>query len=72
MTGPAYETALKKRGLERLVPDEATMKLLNAAIFDELCLGIFDLKTTDRFLGGIDDLKSWGTDSVILGCTRYH
>lgn len=70
MTGPVYESALKKRGLERLVPDEATMKLINAAIFDELCLGIFNARTTDMFLGAIEDLKSRGAECVVLGCTE--
>lgn len=70
MTGPVYETALKKRGLERLIPDEATMKLINTAIFDQLCLGVFDKSTTDMFLGAIDDLKSRGAECVVLGCTE--
>ena len=70
MTGPVYETALKKRGFERLVPDESTMKRLNAAIFDELCLGVFNPSTTDLFLGAIEDLKSRGAECVILGCTE--
>jgi len=70
MTGPVYEKALKKRGLERLIPDEATRELLNAAIFDELCQGIFNTSTTDRFLGAIEDLKSRGAECVILGCTE--
>lgn len=70
MTGPVYETALKKRGLERLVPDEATMKFINTAIFDELCLSIFNASTTDMFLGAIDDLKSRGAECVVLGCTE--
>lgn len=70
MTGPVYETALKKRGLERLIPDEATRKLLNSAIFDELCMSIFNARTTDLFLGAIDDLKSRGAECVVLGCTE--
>ena len=70
MTGPVYEAALKKRGMERLIPDETTRELLNTAIFDELCLGIFKQTTTDLFVGAIDDLKSRGADSVILGCTE--
>lgn len=70
MTGPVYETALKTRGLEMLVPDEQTREQLNAAIFDELCLGIFNASTTDRFLGAIENLKSRGAECVILGCTE--
>jgi aspartate racemase len=70
MTGPVYEAALKKRGLERLIPDDATRTLLNSAIFDELCLSIFNPATTDLFLGAIDDLKARGADCVVLGCTE--
>jgi aspartate racemase len=70
MTGPVYETALEKRGLERLVPDEPVRERLNTAIFDELCLGIFEAETTDLFLHAIEDLKSNGAECVILGCTE--
>ena len=70
MTGPVYATMLKKRGLVMLVPDEPTMQRLNTAIFDELCLGIFNANTTDLFLGAIEDLKSRGAECVILGCTE--
>ena len=70
MTGPVYETALKHRGLEMLVPDEQTREQLNAAIFDELCLGIFNASTTDLFVRAIEDLKSRGAECVILGCTE--
>lgn len=70
MTGPVYETMLKKRGLEKLVPDEPTREQLNAAIFDELCMGIFNAGTTDLFLRATEDLKSRGAECVILGCTE--
>ena len=70
MTGPVYETALKRRGLEKLVPDEQTREQLNAAIFDELCVGIFNSSTTDLFVGAIEDLKLKGAECVILGCTE--
>lgn len=70
MTGPVYEKALKNRGFERLIPDAATIELLNTAIFDELCLGVFNASTTDLFLGAIEDLKSRGAECVILGCTE--
>lgn len=70
MTGPVYARALESRGLERLIPDEPTRERLNAAIFDELCQGIFRPPTTDLFLRAIADLESRGADCVILGCTE--
>lgn len=70
MTGPVYKTAIEKHGWERLVPDEQTRELLNTAIFDELCNGIFNANTTGLFLNAIVDLKSRGAECVILGCTE--
>ena len=70
MTGPVYRSALEKRDCELLVPDEPTRERLNAAIFDELCMGIFNTSTTEYFLQSIEDLKSRGAECVILGCTE--
>lgn len=70
MTGPVYAKALERLGLERLIPEEGTRERLNAAIFDELCLGIFETQTTELFLRAADDLKSKGAECVILGCTE--
>jgi len=70
MTGPVYARALAKRGLAHSIPDEPMRETLNAAIFDELCRGIFRAETTGLFLSAIDDLRSRGADCVILGCTE--
>ncbi len=70
MTGPVYDKALQERGLECLVPDEPMREQLNDAIFDELCQGIFNTRTTKLFLQAIDDLQARGAECVILGCTE--
>lgn len=70
MTGPVYAAALKRRGFGRLIPDEATRYAIDRAIFDELCLGVFEPATTARFVNAIDVLRSEGADCAILGCTE--
>src|SRR5687768_10206876 len=70
MTGPVYENALAKLGMARLVPEEPMRERLDAAIFDELCQGIFNAQTTELFLQAIKELKSRGAECVILGCTE--
>ncbi|MEE8118341.1 MAG: amino acid racemase [Gammaproteobacteria bacterium] len=70
MSGPVYANMLKKKSVEYLIPKEATRKQLDAAIFDELCQGIFEEHTTAMFRGAIDELKSAGAECVILGCTE--
>src|SRR5678815_2897211 len=54
MTGPVYKAAFEKHGWELMVPNEPTREKLNAAIFDELCRGIFNSSTTDLFLHAIE------------------
>jgi aspartate racemase len=70
MTGPVYARTLAEQGMELLVPDEPIREQLNAAIFDELCQGIFKTPTTKLFQQSIDDLRSDGAECVILGCTE--
>lgn len=70
MTGPVYANALAKLGVGCLVPDEPMRERLDAAIFDELCQGVFNAQTTELFLQAIKELKSRGAECVILGCTE--
>jgi aspartate racemase len=70
MTGTVYANALRMRGVDRLIPDERTREALNAAIFDELCRGIFRPATTELFVRAIGDLRAAGADCAILGCTE--
>ena len=70
MTGPVYARALEERGLTRLVPEEPVREELNAAIFDELCRGVFRVEATRRFLAAIEALGARGAECVILGCTE--
>jgi aspartate racemase len=70
MTGPVYRKVLAQRGVTHSVPDEPMREKLNAAIFDELCQGVFRDETTRLFLRAIDDLRGRGADCVILGCTE--
>lgn len=70
MTGPVYERAIAARGMTRLIPDDETRSVVNAAIFDELCRGVFRAETTRRFVDAIEQLRSRGADCVVLGCTE--
>jgi len=70
MTGSVYAEALAKHKMERLVPDESMRLRLNAAIFDELCQGVFKPETTALFVEAIRGLEARGAECVILGCTE--
>lgn len=70
MTGTVYADALRRRGLEHLIPDERTRSRMNDAIFVELCRGVFEPATTDLFVRAIGEMGSKGADCAILGCTE--
>lgn len=70
MTGAVYERALRRHGIERVVPDEDVRERINAAIFDELCRGVVEQNTIDTFIAEIEELGRRGADCVILGCTE--
>lgn len=70
MTGSVYANALSSQGIDRLIPDESDRETVNSAIFEELCLGVFNPSTTSRFTQIIAGMASAGADCVILGCTE--
>lgn len=70
MTGPVYEAALARRGMKRVVPDEAARDFINTTIFDELCRGVFKPATTGKYIEVIERLKGEGCEAVVLGCTE--
>jgi aspartate racemase len=44
--------------------------MIDRAIFDELCRGVFEPATTELFVRAIEELGWRGAECVILGCTE--
>ena len=70
MNGPVYPGALGRRGLDWAVPPETDRTLVNAIIFDELCLGAFRDESRDAYVRIIGELADQGCDAVALACTE--
>ena len=70
MTGPVYPGALGRRGLEWGVPSEDDRTLVNAIIFDELCLGVFRDESREAYVRVIEKMAGEGCDAVALVCTE--
>ncbi|HEX3282953.1 MAG TPA: aspartate/glutamate racemase family protein, partial [Pyrinomonadaceae bacterium] len=56
MMGNVYPDALHRRGFHRLIPGERARAMIDDAIFDELCQGVFKPETTAAFVQTITDL----------------
>ena len=70
MQGPAYPAAFARHGLDMRVPNAADQDLLNALIFDELCLGEITETARVEFLRVIGQLEREGCDAAALSCTE--
>lgn len=70
MIGPVYPGALGRRGIDWAVPSETDRTIVNAIIFDELCLGAFRDESRATYVGIIAKLAAQGCDSVALVCTE--
>jgi aspartate racemase len=70
MEGPVYPEVLEKRNIAFCIPPEEQKLGINNIIFSELVYGVIREKSRLYLLNVIEELKSAGCDSIILGCTE--
>lgn len=57
-------------GLSVRIPPDDRRGMVNDVIFNELCHGVINRSSKDRFKGVINELVSQGAEGIILGCTE--
>jgi len=57
-------------GLEVLVPDEEGRALVHQVIYQELCLGLVNPDSRQKYQQIMADLVAQGAEAIILGCTE--
>ena len=71
MEGDFYAGRLEeKHGIRTIVPGDEDRRIVHAAIYDELCLGVIKESSKGQFLRIVGDLVSRGAEGIILGCTE--
>jgi aspartate racemase len=70
MEGPVYPEVLKERKISFRIPAEGQRVKINDIIFNELVYGIIKKGSKKYLLDIIDEFRSEGCDSVVLGCTE--
>lgn len=70
MSQDFYKDRLIQAGIEVLLPDSHDMELVNAVIYDELCLGRISAASRSEFQRIIAGLENSGAQAVVLGCTE--
>jgi aspartate racemase len=57
-------------GIQVLVPSEEQQAMVHEVIYQELCLGIINPASKQKYLAVLQDLFNQGAQAVILGCTE--
>ena len=57
-------------GIDVLVPSAEQQTMIHEVIYQELCLGIINHDSKQKYLAVIQDLFNQGAQAVILGCTE--
>jgi len=65
-----YKSRLEAQGIKVLVPKETDRVIVNAVIYNELCLGQIIDESRARYKRIIKDLIDQGAVGIILGCTE--
>ena len=70
VSGPVYPEKLEQLGIGYVRPSKHQQERVNDIIFDELVRGERKLGSLFYFHQIIEELKGYGCDAVVLGCTE--
>ena len=66
-----YKKRLKEKyNMDVIIPPQNDRRIIDSVIYNELCLGIVERSSKEKFKEIIKRLASNGADGVILGCTE--
>jgi aspartate racemase len=70
MTEDFYIKILEKNNLNVIVPDKNDQTIINDIIYKELCNGIINKESKNKYLEIINKMVKNGIEGLILGCTE--
>jgi aspartate racemase len=59
-----------KFGIDVVIPNQQQRQDVHKVIYSELCQGVINPDSKERYLEVVDDLSNAGAQAVILGCTE--
>lgn len=65
-----YKNKLAGRGIETIIPGEASIEYVNNSIYNEFSKGVFLPETKKQYMQIIKELIHRGAEGVIFGCTE--
>lgn len=61
---------MDNHGIETVIPDKEDREEVSRVIYKELCCGVINETSRQKYLDIIDKMKAQGAQGVILGCTE--
>lgn len=65
-----YKARLQDHGIDVMIPNEADRKIVHRIIYEELCLGVINPDSRQKYGAIIEALIADGAEGIILGCTE--
>ncbi|MEN8405274.1 aspartate/glutamate racemase family protein [Acinetobacter seifertii] len=65
-----YKARLQDHGIEVIIPNETSRKTVHHIIYDELCLGVINPVSQQKYMTVVEELIAEGAEGIILGCTE--
>lgn len=65
-----YKARLKDHGIDVIIPNEEDRKIIHSIIYEELCLGVINPDSQQKYIAIVERLIAEGAQGIILGCTE--
>lgn len=65
-----YKKKLTERGIDIVIPSLQDIEVVNSIIFNELCHGVINKESKQKYISVIQSMYENGAQGVILGCTE--
>ncbi|WP_445405917.1 aspartate/glutamate racemase family protein [Acinetobacter pittii] len=65
-----YKARLRDYGIDVVIPNEADRKIVHSIIYEELCLGVINPDSQQKYIAIVERLIAEGAQGIILGCTE--
>ncbi|WP_336940359.1 aspartate/glutamate racemase family protein [Acinetobacter pittii] len=65
-----YKARLRDHGIDVIIPNEEDRKIVHSIIYEELCLGVINPDSQQKYIAIVERLIAEGAQGIILGCTE--
>ncbi len=65
-----YKNKLVQQGIDVLIPEKQDRDTVHQIIYEELCVGIIDPTSRQKYIDIVEDLIAAGAQGIVLGCTE--